>query len=53
MTQCFLGDCLCTDSLVHVGTKTMSSKDLDKEMELGTHFGLKLRDIAKKVEALE
>lgn len=51
--SCFLGDCLCTDTLVHLGPETMATKDLDKEMAEGTPFGLKLREIAKKVEALE
>lgn len=50
--SCFLVDCLCTDTLVHLGPKAMSTKDLDREMAEGTPFGLKLREIAKKVEAL-
>ena len=45
-------DCLCSDSIVHLGPVAMASKDLDKEMAEGTPFGLKLREIAKKVEAL-
>lgn len=50
--SCFLGDCLCEDTVVHLGPKTMATKDLNKEMALGTPFGMKLREIAKKVEAL-
>jgi len=51
-SSCFIGDCLCSDSIVHLGPVMMASKDLDKEMAEGTPFGLKLREIAKKVEAL-
>lgn len=50
--SCFLADCPCLDTVVHLGPKTMESKDLDKEMAEGTPFGLKLREIAKKVERL-
>lgn len=53
MSSCFLCDCIAPDSIVHLGTKAMASKDLDKEMAEGTPFGMKLREIAKKVEALE
>ena len=50
--SCFLAACPCIDTIVHLGPKVMASKDLDKEMAEGTPFGLKLRAIAKKVEAL-
>lgn len=50
--SCFLADCPCLDTVVHLGPKTMASKDLDAEMAAGTPFGLKLREIVKKVEAL-
>lgn len=50
--SCFLCDCLCSDTIVHLGPRTMATKDLDKEMAEGTPFGLKLREIAKKVEML-
>ena len=40
------------DTIVHLGPKAMASKDLDAEMAAGTPFGLKLIEIAKKVEAL-
>ena len=50
--SCFLAACPCRDTIVHLGPKVMASKDLDKEMAEGTPFGLKLRAIAKKVEAL-
>ena len=49
---CFLCGCLCPDSVVHLGPLTMNTKDLDAEMEAGTPFGMKLREIALKVEAL-
>ncbi len=52
-TSCFICGCLCPDSVVHLGPRAMASKDLDAEMAAGTPFGLKLREIAKKVEALE
>lgn len=51
--SCFLMDCPFPDTVVHMGITTMESKDLDKEMAEGTPFGLKLRAIAKKVEALQ
>ena len=51
--SCFLASCPCKDTLVHLGLKVMASRDLDKEMADGTPFGLKLRAIAKKVEALQ
>lgn len=51
-TSCFICGCLCEDSVVHLGPRAMASKDLDAEMAAGTPFGLKLREIAKKVEAL-
>ena len=51
--SCFLAACPCRDSIVHLGPKVMASKDLDKEMAEGTPFGMKLRAIAKKVEALQ
>lgn len=50
--SCFVCDCLCSDSIVHLGPKAMASKDLDAEMAAGTPFGLKLREIAEKVEML-
>ena len=50
--SCFLAACPCIDTIVHLGPQVMASKDLDKEMAEGTPFGLKLRAIAKKVEAL-
>ena len=50
--SCFLAACPCRDTIVHLGPKVMASKDLDKEMAEGTPFGLKLREIARKVEAL-
>ena len=50
--SCFLGTCPCTDTVVHLGPRAMAGTDLDKEMDAGTPFGLKLREIAKKVEAL-
>lgn len=50
--SCFITDCPCSDSIVHLGPKAMAAKDLDAEMAAGTPFGLKLRAIAKKVEAL-
>ncbi len=49
---CFLAPCLCQDTIVYLGPDVMASKDLDKEMAEGTPFGLKLREIARKVEAL-
>ena len=51
--SCFLAACPCRDTIVHLGPQVMASKDLDKEMAEGTPFGLKLREIAKKVEALK
>lgn len=51
--SCFLASCPCEDTVVHLGLKSMASKDLDKEMAEGTPFGMKLREIAKKVEALQ
>jgi len=51
--SCFLVACPCKDTVVHLGPQVMASKDLDKEMDEGTPFGLKLRAIAKKVEALQ
>ena len=51
--SCFLASCPCKDTVVHLGLKAMASADLDKEMAEGTPFGLKLRAIAKKVEALQ
>ncbi len=51
--SCFLMDCPFPDTVVHMGIITMESKDLEKEMAEGTPFGLKLRAIAKKVEALQ
>lgn len=51
--SCFLMDCLFPDTVVHMGITTMAAKDLDKEMAEGTPFGLKLREIARKVEMLE
>ena len=53
MQSCFLCNCISPDSVVHLGPKVMASKDLDKEMAEGTPFGMKLRAIAKKVEALQ
>lgn len=53
MPSCFLCDCIALDSVVHLGPKVMASKDLNKEMAEGTPFGMKLRAIAKKVEALQ
>lgn len=50
--SCFVADCLCSDSIVHLGPKVMAAKDLDAEMAAGTPFGMKLREIARKVEAL-
>ncbi len=51
-SSCFICGCLCPDSVVHLGPVAMASKDLDAEMAAGTPFGLKLREIAKKVGAL-
>lgn len=51
--SCFLMDCPAPDTVVHMGITTMAAKDLDKEMADGTPFGLKLREIARKVEMLE
>ncbi len=51
--SCFLAACPCIDTIVHLGPKVMASKDLDKEMAEGTPFGMKLRAIAEKVEALQ
>lgn len=51
--SCFLAACPCRDTVVHLGPQVMATKDLDKEMAEGTPFGLKLREIAKKVEALQ
>jgi len=51
--SCFLMDCPFPDTVVHMGITTMAAKDLDKEMAEGTPFGLKLREIARKVEMLE
>lgn len=51
--SCFIMDVLCPDTVVHMGITTMAAKDLDKEMAEGTPFGLKLREIARKVEMLE
>lgn len=51
--SCFLADCPCKDTIVHLGPKIMGTTDLDKEMAAGTPFGMKLREIAKKVEMLE
>ena len=51
-SSCFICDCPCSDSIVHLGPKAMAAKDLDAEMAKGTPFGLKLREIAKKVGAL-
>ena len=51
--SCFLMDCPFPDTVVHMGVTTMAAKDLDKEMAEGTPFGLKLREIARKVEMLE
>jgi len=51
--SCFIMDCPFPDTVVHMGVTTMAAKDLDKEMAEGTPFGLKLREIAKKVEMLE
>ncbi len=51
-TSCFICGCLCEDSIVHLGPRAMASKDLDAEMAAGTPFGLKLREIANKVEEL-
>jgi len=39
--------------VVHLGPKAMAAKDLDAEMAEGTPFGMKLREIARKVEALQ
>ena len=50
--SCFICDCPSPDSMVCMGTKVRAVKDLDAEMAAGTPFGLKLREIAKKVEAL-
>lgn len=50
---CFICEVIAPDTVVHLGLKAMAAKDLDKEMAEGTPFGLKLRAIAKKVEALE
>lgn len=50
---CFIVACPCLDTIVHLGIKTMASADLDREMAEGTPFGLKLREIARKVEMLE
>lgn len=49
---CFVCETLAPDGVVHLGPKTMASKDLEAEMAAGTPFGLKLRAIAEKVEAL-
>ena len=49
---CFLGNCPCLDTVVHLGPQIMATKDLDEEMAKDTPFGMKLREIAKKVEAL-
>lgn len=51
--SCFLMDVPCPDTVVHMGITTMAAKDLDKEMAEGTPFGLKLREISRKVEMLE
>ena len=51
--SCFVMDCLTPDTVVHMGITTMEAKDLDKEMAEGTVFGLKLREIARKVEMLQ
>lgn len=51
--SCFIAAFPCRDTAVHLGPKVMASKDLEKEMAEGTPFGLKLRAIAKKVEALQ
>ena len=53
MSSCFLCDCISPDTVVHLGPQVMASKDLDREMAEGTPFGLKLRAIARKVEALQ
>ena len=51
--SCFICAVPALDTIVHLGLKAMAAKDLDAEMAEGTPFGLKLRAIAKKVEALE
>lgn len=51
--SCFICEVVAPDTVVHLGPKVMASADLDKEMAEGTPFGLKLRAIAKKVEALQ
>lgn len=51
--SCFIMDCPFPDTVVHMGITRMAAKDLDKEMSEGTPFGLKLREIARKVEMLE
>lgn len=50
---CFICEVVAPDTVVHLGPKVMASADLDKEMAEGTPFGLKLRAIARKVEALQ
>lgn len=51
-SSCFICEVPAPDTIVYLGPKAMASKDLDAEMAAGTPFGLKLREIAKKVEAL-
>lgn len=51
--SCFICEVIAPDTVVHLGLKAMAASDLDAEMAAGTSFGLKLRAIAKKVEALQ
>jgi hypothetical protein len=51
--SCFICEVPALNTVVHLGIKTMEAKDLDAEMAAGTPFGLKLREIAQKVEMLE
>ena len=48
----FVCECPSPDSMVCLGTKVMAVKDLEAEIAAGTPFGMKLREIAKKVEGL-
>ncbi len=50
--SCFIADCLCDDTIVHLGPNTMGTKDLEQEMIAGTPLGMKLREVAKKVKSL-
>lgn len=51
-SSCFICEVPGLDTVVHLGPVVMAAKDLDAEMVAGTPFGMKLRAIAQKVEAL-